>query len=329
MEHNLVQYREQLLREDCYAAAHNFRHFFSWLSQRTGDILIEDKSKQNAVISVVACVLDNRFDCTAVGNLGNRPPDKLPSVKFQLLLGKPTDTVFADDFDKVLDNLNQISNDAAPGEKKENLIVEERGVDVLRFTRPVFEQRRPPVRGTSTFSSVTSVTKISKIGVVDDITERWPVPEHLCSTMETVKHTHRAIPLRVYTKKKLISIEHVPEVLSGALIELHFELRHFEIAAKKLHLFNGTIEQIMVLQPGQSRPATIYKRHTAEEGPIRMNPTLAALQDEAPSGVYYNQFWIPSPSIIRPDLFYSHALYVFGVPDEETAAVEPNIADEN
>ena len=147
MEHNLVQYREQLLREDCYAAAHNFRHSFSWLSQRTGDILIEDKSKQNAVISVVARVLDNRFDCTAAGNLGNRPLDKLPSVKFQLLLGKPTDTVFADDFNKVLDNLNQISNNAAPGEKKENLIVTECGVDVLRFTCPVFEQQRPPVRG--------------------------------------------------------------------------------------------------------------------------------------------------------------------------------------
>ena len=151
MEHNLVHYREQLLKENCYAAAYSFRHSFSWLSQRTGDILIEDKSKQNAIISVVARVLDNHLDCTAVGNLGNRPPDKLPSVKFQILLGKPTGTVFADDFATVLDNLEQISNDTTPGEKKENLIVTERGVNVLRFTRPVFERRQPPVPGTSTF----------------------------------------------------------------------------------------------------------------------------------------------------------------------------------
>ena len=150
MEHNLQRYREQLLCENCYAAAHSFRHSFSWLSQRTGDVLIEEKTKQNAIISLVARVLDNRLDCTAVGNLGNRPVDKLPSVKFQLLLGKPTDTVFADDFDTVLENLEQISNDAAPGKKKENLIVTERGVNVIRFTRPVFEPRRPPVPGSVT-----------------------------------------------------------------------------------------------------------------------------------------------------------------------------------
>ena len=108
-----------------------------------------------------------------------------------------------------------------------------------------------------------------------------------------MKHSHRAVPLHVYVKKKLIGVEDVPDILSGALVELHFELRHFEIATKDLHSFNGNIEQIMVLQPSQPRPATVFKRHTAEEGPIRMNPALAAIQDEAQSGKLRHHIFTP------------------------------------
>lgn len=147
MEHHLVRYRDQLLNANCYAAADSFCTSFSWHSQRNGNILIDNKTKQNGVVSVVARVLDNRLDCTAVGNLGNRPVSNLPSAKYQILLGKPTDTVFADDFTKVLENLEKLQNIAAPDKKKENLIVTERGIDVVRFTRPVFEQRRPPLPG--------------------------------------------------------------------------------------------------------------------------------------------------------------------------------------
>ena len=129
-----------------------------------------------------------------------------------------------------------------------------------------------------------TIRQLIHLGVVDDITERWPVPDHLRATMETVKHTHHAVPLRVYIKKKLIGIKNVMDVLDGALVEIHFELRHFEIAVKNLHSFNANIEQIMVLQQGESRPATVYKRQAAEEGLIRVNPTLAALQDEGSSG---------------------------------------------
>ena len=86
--------------------------------------------------------------------------------------------------------------------------------------------------------------------------------------METVKHTHHAVLLCMYIKKKLIGIENVMDVLDGMLVELHFELCDFEIAVKNLHLFNATIEQILVLQPGESCPVTVYKCQAAEEGPI-------------------------------------------------------------
>ena len=104
--------------------------------------------------------------------------------------------------------------------------------------------------------------------------------------MHAIKHTHHTVPLCIYLKKKLINIEDISDILDGALVKLHFELRHFEIAAKNLHLFNANIKQIMVLQLGEICPATVYKHHAAKDGSVRMNPTLAALQDEAESGEF-------------------------------------------
>ena len=117
-------------------------------------------------------------------------------------------------------------------------------------------------------------------GPVDDITEHWPIKAELRHMLDRIKTSHRAVPLCIFVDKKLIAPDDVCNVLTGALIELHFELYHFAIQAKDIHSFNAKIEQVMVLQPGQTRPDTIYKRSSAEEGPIRMNPALAALLDE-------------------------------------------------
>ncbi|KAH9160657.1 hypothetical protein EDB89DRAFT_2036299 [Lactarius sanguifluus] len=43
-----------------------------------------------------------------------------------------------------------------------------------------------------------------------------------------------------------------------------------------LHSFNGSIEQIMVLQPSQAEPTSPYKRRNVQDGPIRLKPSLVA-----------------------------------------------------
>jgi hypothetical protein len=145
MQHDLSHYRDGLLTVHCYCPNNAINSSVSWLAQRNGDILINPDTKQNAVLSVVGRVLDNHLDCSVLGNHGNRPAEKLPSVKYHLLLGKPTDTVFADNFETTLDNLSQIEKKMASSAKYENLIVYERGVRVLRFMCSVFETRRPPL----------------------------------------------------------------------------------------------------------------------------------------------------------------------------------------
>ena len=86
----------------------------------------------------------------------------------------------------------------------------------------------------------------------------------------------------MFVEKRLIPPNDICNILAGALFNLHFELYHYSIRSKDIDSFNAKIEQLMVLQPGKTQPDTIYKCSTAKEGPIRMNPALAAILDEGP-----------------------------------------------
>ena len=58
----------------------------------------------------------------------------------------------------------------------------------------------------------------------------------------------------------------VKKTIRRALVELHFELRHFCIRKKSQDSFNGGIERVIVLQPGESHPAIPYElsyKHSA------------------------------------------------------------------
>lgn len=147
MKHNLQRYHDILLHENGYGAATQFSSSYAWHPLKTGDVLIDTRNKQNAVISVVSRVLENRLDCTPSGNFSDRPFDKLATSKYHLLLGVPEDTVFAADYDIAMQNLESVQQKIAPGKVGQNLIVLERDKKVLRFTRPVFEPHHPQLSG--------------------------------------------------------------------------------------------------------------------------------------------------------------------------------------
>lgn len=115
---------------------------------------------------------------------------------------------------------------------------------------------------------------LKNTGPVDDITENWLIKADLCHMLDCIKSSHQAVPLHIFVEMRLIAPVDICNVLTGALIELHFKLYHFSIRGKNIDSFNVKIEQVMVLQPGKTCPDTIYKRSTAEEGPIHMNPML-------------------------------------------------------
>jgi hypothetical protein len=102
------------------------------------------------------------------------------------------------------------------------------------------------------------------------------MPPDLRPSLDEIKHECRALPLRVYIGEKYVSVEKVNDTLCGALVEIHFELRHFTIRQKNFDSFNASIKQIIVLQPGEAEEASPYKRESELDGsePIQKKPTL-------------------------------------------------------
>jgi len=113
---------------------------------------------------------------------------------------------------------------------------------------------------------------------VDAETDQWPVSGRLREELDKIKFEYRVNPLTVYVHDKFIEPTSVEDTIKGALVELHFELHHYCIRRKSEDSFNATIEQIMLIRPGQARPATGYKRKNIRDGPIRLNPCLSLIK---------------------------------------------------
>jgi hypothetical protein len=73
------------------------------------------------------------------------------------------------------------------------------------------------------------------VGVLDKATEQWPVPLELHDTFNKIKHTHCTVPLWVFLHEKLIDVDNVLDILTGVLIEIHFELCPTLLREKTLH----------------------------------------------------------------------------------------------
>jgi hypothetical protein len=144
MEHNLAQYRAQLLLSRYYGASPNFLQGIGWQPETTGNALVDKWShwRENLVIAVVGRVLDHQMDCGPSGNYINLMYGSLATAKFQLQLRKPFGTPFEADFDTVLNNLAKLQAEVASTPDWRNLVITDEHHDKnLRFARNVFEKR--------------------------------------------------------------------------------------------------------------------------------------------------------------------------------------------
>lgn len=117
---------------------------------------------------------------------------------------------------------------------------------------------------------------------MDELTERWPIESKFVGLLNDIKCTHRAVPLRVFLKNKLVDARRLNDILTGAVIEIQFELQHFSIHGKKIESFNASMQQVQVLRPGESRPPTAFKRQDISEGPIQVSESLDIDEYEEP-----------------------------------------------
>jgi hypothetical protein len=116
---------------------------------------------------------------------------------------------------------------------------------------------------------------------IDCLAADWPVPTELADEMSALITTHEVQPLRVYKDDEYIQPNDVNNLLKGALIEIHFSLKHYCIFRKTEGLkvfdsFSATIEQIVVLKAGENCGTSFYKRKNMLDGPYHPKPFYTA-----------------------------------------------------
>ncbi|KAI9435942.1 hypothetical protein H4582DRAFT_1854634 [Lactarius indigo] len=276
MEHDLAAYQAALALSKLYVANAEVIENVCWRQGRTGDVLKVKKSNVDVVMSIVGYVPDNRLNCGPQGNYNNRKYGSLKTAKFQIQLAKPFGTPFEEDFDEAIKIIGDMQQQTASTKDHRHFITSEGKYVNLRFAQNVFKRRAQKI-------------DVDAGEIVDDETDKWPVPEDLQPDLDDLKFEYQAMPLSVYRSDKIVPVDLVSKVVKGALVEVHFELHHYHIRNKEsssdFDSFNATIEQVIVLQPGEAPVDSPYKRKNVAEGPIRMViPSIVANTETAKDG---------------------------------------------
>jgi hypothetical protein len=99
-----------------------------------------------------------------------------------------------------------------------------------------------------------------------------------------------ALPLPVYKGDSYIDPARVNAAIKGALVEVHFCLRHYRIKEKggnrTIDSFSGLLQQIIILKDGVPKTDSgYYKRKNLLDGPYRPKPFQNSSISAIPSGI--------------------------------------------
>lgn len=124
----------------------------------------------------------------------------------------------------------------------------------------------------------TLVSSDGDESVIDEETEKWPVPRDFLDDLEAIKTTYMANPLKVYMGDQFIEPLDVTKSLDGALVEVHFTVQQYRITQRNpiVHSYSAMVQQVLILKKPVVKSSP-YKRKNYRVGPIKMpeSPTKA------------------------------------------------------
>ena len=143
MPDSFAPYRLDLLQSKSYVPCPLFLQNVRWQYDDVGHVLVDTSSGSNMVAVVVARVLEHQLQCGPAGNYFESDSKlfTLATAKYLLQLGRPIGSVFAADYDKVLENIAKIQAQIASTQDRRNFLVADGGIRNLRFARNIFEKR--------------------------------------------------------------------------------------------------------------------------------------------------------------------------------------------
>ena len=98
----------------------------------------------------------------------------------------------------------------------------------------------------------------------DETTQNWPVTDTaFVEALHAVWTTHKVLLLPVYDERgRCVEPSRIFSTLRGALVELHFSLRHYFIRKEtgNYDTFMGSVKQIVVLKRGAPEVKSLYRK---------------------------------------------------------------------
>ena len=105
---------------------------------------------------------------------------------------------------------------------------------------------------------------------IDNETSDWPVAEEHRQLLDAIKSSYDVNPLPVYKSDTFVEPNAVNSALKNALVEVHFNIRHYRIG--DFDSFTAVPLQLIILKDGGQSSSSPYKRKNIREGPMRPKP---------------------------------------------------------
>jgi hypothetical protein len=139
---DLVQRRVQNLALETYTPSTCYLSALGWKRVNTGSNLVTKATGADLVSIVVGCVREYRFNCGPTGSFNAKFGTGLEKAKYEFVIGRPDNTVFATDYDTAVQNLTKASQTVCSTQDQRYFILQEVAKEQdLRFVANVFTSR--------------------------------------------------------------------------------------------------------------------------------------------------------------------------------------------
>ncbi|KAF8124055.1 hypothetical protein EV363DRAFT_1454834 [Boletus edulis] len=259
-----------------YVASPELPSLLQWQPAEAGHSLVWKTTKEPFIGVGVVQVYNYKLNCAPNGNFINLDVGKYVKSKFQFFSGRPSDSLFSDDFSKMFANLEKLQHEIAMTKSHRDMLSVDASGKMMRFAKAIFVERDKPARnspGVRYYDDVVNATS-SNIdddeNTVDDETNNWPVEPKYKEALDEIKHTHRVLPLRIYKDDKYIEPRNVNNILRNSMVEVLFSVHHTYLKNQQpAHdTFRANIEQIVVLKQDLAFDETRYNKTDVRSGPI-------------------------------------------------------------
>ncbi|KAK0433837.1 uncharacterized protein EV420DRAFT_1654359 [Desarmillaria tabescens] len=213
----------------------------------------KDEEIGEASLIAVGDVLPTRFWADKLGGW-KKDFGAMKNAKFSLLLGEPQDAEFRKDWANTVGRINGATSQVATSTSACSCIQTENHSTQIRFGAPVFEALDPTN------------------SVLNEVIQTWPVEAEDQMGLDQLKQTHHVNCLKVFdTDDSSVPPHKVSALLKGALVEVHFSMRHWSIHHNNQpaqHAFCCTMHQICVLKRAPPPLSSPYKGRSRPYHPL-------------------------------------------------------------